>query len=57
MEPETTAPSKWSPAQRILFRFAFCYFVLSVLPFPAAAVWDTDPVYEAYDNDKVAPSP
>ncbi|HEX4965672.1 MAG TPA: hypothetical protein VF173_32980 [Thermoanaerobaculia bacterium] len=33
MDPRNTSPS-WSPAKRILFRFAFSYLVLYSLPFP-----------------------
>jgi len=33
MEPRNTSPS-WSPAKRVLFRFAFSYLVLYNLPFP-----------------------
>jgi hypothetical protein len=32
-DPRNTAPS-WSPAKRVLFRFAFSYLVLYNLPFP-----------------------
>lgn len=30
---------RWSAATRVAFRFVFCYFVLYMLPFPAAAQW------------------
>ncbi|HEX6862175.1 MAG TPA: hypothetical protein VF414_05120, partial [Thermoanaerobaculia bacterium] len=33
MEPENTAPA-WGPAKRLLFRFAFCYLILYIFPFP-----------------------
>jgi hypothetical protein len=50
MEPERAATSVWSPAKRVLFRFAFVYLVLNILPFPVAALWETDPLSEAYNN-------
>ncbi|HKV09340.1 MAG TPA: hypothetical protein VJ725_14450 [Thermoanaerobaculia bacterium] len=33
MEPASTAPS-WGPAKRLFFRFAFCYLILYIFPFP-----------------------
>jgi hypothetical protein len=33
MDPRNTSPS-WSPAKRVLFRFAFSYLVLYTFPFP-----------------------
>jgi len=50
MEPERATTPAWSPAKRVLFRFGFVYLVLYILPFPAGALWETDPVHEAYDK-------
>lgn len=33
MDPANAEPA-WGPAKRLLFRFAFCYLVLYILPFP-----------------------
>lgn len=34
----TTEPHRWSLIQLILFRFAFAYFILYLLPFPASEI-------------------
>src|SRR5690606_10086923 len=41
-------PTVWSPAQRIWFRFAFCYFLLLLVPFPLGWIPYTEPAYELY---------
>ena len=32
------SPHSWTPAQRVLFRFFFCYFLLFFFPFPSGLV-------------------
>ncbi|HEY4380328.1 MAG TPA: hypothetical protein VGN01_08275 [Acidobacteriaceae bacterium] len=42
--PEDAATHRWSPATRIAFRFAFCYFGLYCLCNGNATIWQTIPV-------------
>ena len=51
-EPETrfAGPERWSLARKVLFRFAFAYFLLYLLPFPLNVTpWIRGPVQSAYE--------
>ncbi len=44
IEPAPKSQAAWSPATRIAFRFAFCYFLLYALCCGNATVWKTAPI-------------
>lgn len=53
----TKAPAGWSPAARVLFRFAFAYLVVSIFPFPVGSLPYTESLVEPYQKfwDAVVP--
>lgn len=53
--PETPAPTnearpRWNPANRILFRFVFVYFILYILPFPLTNILSDEQVSSPYQK-------
>lgn len=47
---EINPAPRWSLAKRIAFRFAFAYFVLYIIPFPAGSLPFTSAIVEKYDK-------
>ena len=49
-----SAPAFWSPATRIAFRLAFCYFMLYALCCGNATIWEVIPVVGGHISDWLA---
>ena len=50
MEPGNDSAAGWHPVTRVLFRFAFAYFVLYVFPFPLNVIPYVDAWVAPYDG-------